>query len=129
MSLRKQNPSLCKLSSFWEEASANFFDETDVDICFCYKIIELFQLQHQVAEVSKRSNFFAFKLFDLCNQKTKQRSVFQGKLDFFKREIDCVHDGLCEYLKNWAKLSRVFRFHCQNKKVENDTTKSKVNLF
>ena len=31
MSVKKQNPSLCKLYSFYEELPEDFLDETDVD--------------------------------------------------------------------------------------------------
>ena len=46
MSVKKQIPSLCKRSSFYEKTPEEFLDETDVDS----------QSQHGIVRVSRGSN-------------------------------------------------------------------------
>ena len=72
MYVKKQNPSLCKLYSFYEERPEDSSDETDVDRYFYHNIFDICQSQHRIVRVSRGANkkSFAIKLFQFCDLKT-----------------------------------------------------------
>ena len=48
MSTKKQNPSLRKLYSKYEEIPEEFLDEIDVDSYFYHKILDISQSHHRI---------------------------------------------------------------------------------
>ena len=54
MSAKKQNSSLCKLYSVYEEIPEDFLDETDVVKCFYQNILDISQSHSRIVLVSKR---------------------------------------------------------------------------
>ena len=58
----KQSPNLCKLHSFYENTTEEFFDETDIDSYFYHNIFDISQFQHRLVRVRKSSNKQSFFL-------------------------------------------------------------------
>ena len=56
MSVKKQNLSFCKLSSFYGEIPEEFLDETDVDSYFHHNIFDISQYKHRILRVTGGSN-------------------------------------------------------------------------
>ena len=79
MSTKKQNSSLCKLYSVYEETPEEFLDKTDVDSYFYHNILEISQSQHRKVRVSKGSNekSFAFKAIHFCGSKLQHRFILK----------------------------------------------------
>ena len=77
MSTKKQNFSLCKLYSFYEETPEEFLDETDVNNHFYHNSFDISQCHHRRVRVSRGSNkkSFAIKLFQFCDLKTQERYI------------------------------------------------------
>ena len=130
MSVKKQIPSMCKLYSFYEEIPEEFLDETDVESYFYHNSFEIFQSQHQIVRVSRGSNkkAFAIKLFQFCDLKTQQRYILQEEVNISKRELTCLVDKLCDFLKTFDQASNCIQFPLPRPKVEIGSTKSKDNL-
>ena len=131
MSVKKQIPSLCKLSSFYEEISEEFSDETDEDSYFYYNIFDISQSQHRIMRVSRGSNekSFAIKLFQFCDLNTQQRYNLQEEVNISKRELTCLVDSLRIFLKTFDQISKCIQISLPKPKVEIGSTKSKDNLF
>ena len=87
MSNKKQNSSLCKLYSIYEEIPEEFLGETDVDIYFYHNILHISQSHHRKVCVSEGSNkkSFAFKLFHFCDSKLQQRFILKEEVSNFKK--------------------------------------------
>ena len=130
MSVKKQNPSLCKLYSFYEEISEGFLDETDLDSYFYHNIFDISQYQHQIVRVSRGSNkkSFAIELFQFCDLKTQQRYILQEEVKISKRELTCLIDNLSDFLKTFDEASKCIQNSLPKPKVEIGSTKSKDNL-
>ena len=60
MSVKNQNPSLCKLYSFYEEIPEDFLDDTDVDSNCQRNIFVISQSQHWIVHVSIGSSEKSF---------------------------------------------------------------------
>ena len=127
MSVKKQIPSLCKLHSFYEEIPEEFLDETDADSFFYHNIFDISQSQHQIVRVSRGSNnkSFARKFFQFCDLKTQQRYILQEEVNISKRELTCLVDSLCDFLKTFDQASKCIQFPLPKPKVEVGSTKSK----
>ena len=131
MSVKKQIPSLCKLSSFYEEIPEEFFDKTDVDSYFCHNIFDMSQSQHRILRVSRGSNkkSFGIKLFQFCDLKTQQRYIIQQEVNISKRELTCLVDSLRDFLKTFDHATKCIQIPLPKPKFEIGSTKSKDNLF
>ena len=131
MSVKKQIPSLCKLSSFHEEIPEEFLVETDVDSNFYHNIFDIFQFQHRFVRVSRGSNkkSFAIKLFQFCDLRTQQRHILQEEVKISKGELTCLVDSLRDFLITFDQASKCIEIPLLKPKVEIGSTKSKDNLF
>ena len=131
MSVEKQNPSLCKLYSFYEEIPEEFLDETYVDSSFYHNIFNISQSQHRTVRVSRGSNkkLFAIKLFQFCDITTQQRYILQEEVNISKRELNCLVDNLRVFLKTFDQASKCIQIPLPKPKVEIASTKSKDNHF
>ena len=131
MSVKKQNPSLCKLYSFYEEVPEEFLDGTDVDIYFYHNIFVISLSQHRIVRVSRGSNkkSFAINLFRFCDFKTQQRYILQEEVNISKRELTCLVDNLRDFIKTFDQASTCIQIPLPKPKVEIGSTKSKDNLF
>ena len=108
MFFKKQIPSLCKLYSFYEQIPENFLEATDVDSCFYHKIFDLSQSQHRIVRFTRSSNqnLYAITLFQFCDLKTQQRYILQEEVIISKRELTCLIDSLCDFLKTFDHASK-----------------------
>ena len=137
MSVEKQNPSFCKLYSFYEETPEEFLDETTTffsktkDSYFYHDIFDIFQSQHRIVRVSRGSKekSIATKLFQFCDLKTQQRYILQEEVNISKRELTCFVDSLRDFLKTFDHASRCIQIPLPKPKVQIVSTKSKDNLF
>ena len=86
MSVKKQSPILCKLSSLYEEKPDEFLDATDVDNYFHHNIFDVSLSKHRIVRVSRGSNkkSFAIKLFQFCDLKTQQRYILKEEVNISK---------------------------------------------
>ena len=75
MSVKKQNPSLCKLYSFYKEIPEEFLVETYLDSCSYHNTFDFSQSQRRIVGVSRGSykKSFAIKLLKFCDIKTQHR--------------------------------------------------------
>ena len=131
MSVKKQIPSWCKLYSFYEELPEEFLDETDVDSFFYHNIFDISLSQHRIVRASRGSikKSFAIKLFQFCDLKTQQRFILQEEVNISKRELTCLVDSLCVFLKSFDQASKCIQIPLPKPKVEIGSTKAKENLF
>ena len=131
MSVKKQNPSLCKLYSFYEEIPEEFLDETDVDSYFYHNTFDISQSQHRKVRVSRGSNkkSFAIKSFQACDLKTQQRYILQEEVNISKTELTCPFGSQRNFLKTFDKPSKCIQILLPKPKVEIGSTKSNDNLF
>ena len=131
MSVKKQNPSLCKLYSLYEEIPEEFLDGTDVDNYFYQNIFVISLSQHRIVRVSRGSNkkSFAINLFQFCDFKTEQRYILQEEVNISKRELTCLVDNLRDFIKTFDQASTCIQIPLPKPKVEIGSTKSKDNLF
>ena len=108
MSVKKQNPRLCKLYSFYDEVPEEILDETDVDSYFYNNTFDISQSQHRLVRVSGGSNkkSFAIKLFQFCDLNTQQRYILEEKVNIAEREFTSLVDGLRSFLKTFDNLSK-----------------------
>ena len=131
MSVKKQIPRLCKLYSFYEEILEEFLDKTDVNSYFYHNIFVISQFQHRIVQVSRGSNrkAFAIKLFQFGDLKTQQRYIIQNEVIISKKELTCLVDSLCDFLKTFVHAIKCIQNPLSKPKVEIGSTKSKDNLF
>ena len=131
MSVKKKIPSLCKLSSFFEEIPEEFLDETDVDSYFYHNIFHISLSQHRIVRVSRGSNkkSFAIKLFQFSDIKTQQRYILQEEVNISKKELTCLVDNLRDFLKTFDQASKCIQIPLPKPEVEIGSTESKDNLF
>ena len=133
MSVKTQNPSLCNISSFYEEIPEEFLEETNVDRFFYHNIFDFSQSQHRLVRVSRGSNkiSFAIKLFQICDSKTQQLYILQEKVNISKRErqLSCLVNNQSDVFKNSDQASKCIQIPLQKPKVEIGSTKSKHSLF
>ena len=129
--VKKQNPSLCKLYSFYEELPQEFLDELDVDSYHYRNIFDIFQSQPRIVRVSGGSNrsSFAIKLFQFCNLKSEQLYILQEGVNISERELTCLVNSLRDFLKTFDQASKCRQIPLPKLKVEIESTKSKDNLF
>ena len=130
MSVKKQNPILCKLYSFYEEIPEEFSDETDVYSYFYLNIYDNYQSQHRIVRVSRRSKktLFAIKLFQFCDLKTQQRYILQEEVNNSKKELTYLVDSLRDFLETFDHASKCLQIPLPEPRVEIGSTKSKDNL-
>ena len=128
MSVKNQNPSLCKPYSFYEKTPEEFLEETDVDSYFYHNIFDISQSQHRIVRVSRGSNkkSFAIKLFQFCDLRTRQRCILQEEVNLSKRELTCLVDSLRDFLKTFDKASKCIQIPVPKPKVEIGAEKSKT---
>ena len=128
MCSKKHFPSLCKVNSFHEELPEEFLDETDVDSYFHYNTLDISQSQHRTVRVSRGSNknLFASKLLQFCDLKTQHRYILQEEVNVPKRELICLVDSLCDFVKNFHHHSKCIQISLPKPKVEIGSTKSKT---
>ena len=109
MSTKKQNSSLCKLYSVYEEITEEFLDKTNVDSYFYHHILHISLSHHRIVRVSKGSNkkSFAFKLFHFCDSKSQQRFILKEEVSISKKEIQSLLDSLGEFLKAFDQANKV----------------------
>ena len=64
-----------------------FSDETEVESFFNINVFDISQSEPRLVRVSRSSNekFFAFKMFEYCDLKTQERSIFPEEVSFVKR--------------------------------------------
>ena len=127
MSTKKQNSSLCKLYSVYEEIREEFLDKTNVDSQFYHNILDFSQSHHRINWVSKGSNknAFAFKVFHFCDSKLQQRIILEEEVSISKKEIELLLDSLCEFLKAFEQANKVSQIPLPALKFEIGLTKSK----
>ena len=127
MSVKKQNPSLCKHCLSHEKKPQEILDETDVDNCFYYKIFHICRSQHRIARVVRSCNkkSFAIKLFQFWDIKTQQRYILQDEVNFSKGKPTSVGDNLRDFLKTLHHATKCIQIPLPKPKVENRSTKSK----
>ena len=130
MSVKKQIPSLCKLSSFYEEIPEEFLNETDVDKHLYHKIFDISKSQHRTVWDSRGSNkkSFAVKLFQFCDLKAQQRYILQ-EVKMFKKELSSLVDSLRDFLKTFADAGNCLQIPLPKPRIELQSTESKDNLF
>ena len=131
MSTKKQISSLCKLYSIYEETPEEFLDEKDVDSYFCHNILDVSQSHNRIIRVSKGSNkkSLAFKVFQFCDSKLKQRYILKEEVSISKKEIESLLDSLAEYLEAFDQANKVSQIPLPKSKFENWLTKAKDELF
>ena len=131
MSTKKQNSSLCKLYSIYEEVPEAFLDETDVDSYFYYNILDISQSQNRIFRVSKGSNkkSVAFKVFHFCDSKLQQRFILEEEVSISKKEIESLLDSLGEFLKAFDQANKVLQIPLPKPKFEIGFTKAKDVVF
>ena len=129
--IKKQNTSLCKLYSIYEEIPEEFLDETDVDSFFYHNILDLSQTQHRIVRNSKESNkkIFAFKVFHSCESKLQQRCILKEEVSFSKKEIESLLDSWVDFLKAFDQANKVSQIPLLKLKFEIRVTKAKDELF
>ena len=73
--VKKQNHSLIKLYSIYQNDPESFLDKTDADEVIHHNVRDISQFHHQLDRVSGSSNKdkFANNLFRFCSTETKQR--------------------------------------------------------
>ena len=81
--------------------------------------------------VSRGSNkkSFAIKLFQFCDLKTQQRYIIQKEVNISKRELSCLVNSLCDFIKTFDQASKCIQIPPPKPKVEIGSTKSKDNVF
>ena len=96
MSVKEQIPSLSKLYTSYEEVAVSFLDETDVDSYFYHNIWEMALIDNRIVRVSKGSNkkSFAFKLFQFCNLKNRQRFSLEEEVSVSLKELAAILNTL-----------------------------------
>ena len=131
MSVRKQTPSLCKFSTFYEERPEKFLNETDVDSYFYYNIFDISQSQLRIVRVSRgwKQKQFAIKLFHFCDLKTQQRYILQEEVKISKRELTCLVDSPRDFPKTFDHASKCIQIPLLKPKIQIGYSKSKDNLF
>ena len=131
MSTKKQNSSLCKLYSVYEEIPEEFSDETDVDSYFYHTILDISQSHHLIVRVSKGSNkkSFAFKVFHICDSKLQQRFIPKEEDSISKKEIESLLDNLGDFLKAFDQANKVSQIPLPKPNFEIGFTKAKDELF
>ena len=131
MSTKKQNSSLCKLYSVYEEIPEEFLDETDVDSYFYHNILDISQSHHRIVRISKGSNkkSFAFKVVHFCDSKLQQRFILKEEVSISKKEIESLLDSLGEFLKALDQAKKVSQLPLPIPKFEIGFTKAKDELF
>ena len=131
MSVKKQIPSLCKLSLFYEEIPKEFSDEIDLDSYFYRKNFDFFQSQHRIVQLGRGSNkkLFAIKMFQFCDLKTQQRYMHQEEVNFSKRAFTSLVDSLRDFLKTFDHAIKCIQIPLSKPEVEIGSTKSNDNLL
>ena len=88
MSTKKQNSSLCKRYSVYEEIPEELLDETDVDSYFYHNILDISHSHHRKVPVSKASDklSLAFKVFHFCDSKLQQRFILKEEVSISKKK-------------------------------------------
>ena len=131
MSVKKQLPSLRKLYPIYEEIPDEFLDGTDVDSCFYHNLFDILQYQHRIVRVRRGSNKkpFSIKLLQFCDLKRLQRYILQEEVSIARRELTCLVDSLCAFLKTFDQASKCIQTTLPKPKFEIGSTKSKDNLF
>ena len=131
MSVKKQTPSLCKLSSVYEKLLQYFLNGTDIDCYFYRKFFESFLSHLRLLRVNRGSNKKspAIKFLQFCNSKIQQRYILQEEVNICKRELTYLVDSLRDFLKTFDHASKCIQIPLPKPKVDIGCTKSKNNLF
>ena len=131
MSTKKQNSTLCKLYSVYEEIPEEFSDETDVDSYFYHTILDISQSHHLIVRVSKGSNkkSFAFTVIHFCDSKLQQRFILKEEDSISKKEIESLLDSLGDFLKAFDQANKVSQIPLPKPNFEIGFTKAKDELF
>ena len=131
MCTKKQNSSLCKLYTVYEEIPEKFLDETVVDSYFHHNILDISQSHHRIVRKSKGSNekSFAFKVFHFCDPNVQQRFALKEEVSISKKIPDSLLDSLCEFLKAFDQANKVSQIPLPNSKFEIRFTQAKDELF
>ena len=85
----------------YEEVPESFSDETDVDSCFYYNILDIALIDNRIVRVSKGSNkkIFAFKLFQFCNLKNQQRFILEEEVSVSLKKLAPILNTLRQFFK------------------------------
>ena len=120
MSTKKQNSSLCKLYSIYEEIPEEFLDETDVNSYFHHNILNILQSHHRIVRVSKESNkkSFAFKVFNFCDSNLQQRVFLKEEVSISTKENESLLDSSGEFLKAFDQANKVSQIPLPKPKLE-----------
>ena len=131
MSTNKQISSLCKLYSIYEEIPEEFLDETDVNIYYYNKILDISQSHHRRVRISKGSfiKSFAFKVFHFCDSKLQQRFLLKEQVSISRKEIESLLDSLGELLTAFDQANKVSQVPLPKLKFEIGFAKAKDELF
>ena len=131
MCVKKQNGSLRKLYSIYEEIPQKFSDETDVDSYFYHNVFDISQSQLRIVRVSRGSDkkSFAIRMFHFCDSKTQQRCTLQEKVNISKRDFTSLVDNLRDFLKTLDHATKCTQIPLPKPKNEIGSEKLKNNLF
>ena len=115
----------------YEEVPEEFLDETDVDSYFFHNVLDISQSHNRIVRVSKGSNknSFAFKVFQFCDSKLQQRFILKEEVSLSKNEIECLLDGLGEFLKVFDQANKLPQIPLPKPKFEIGFTKAKDEPF
>ena len=113
MSVKKQNPSLSKMYTIYEEVPESLLDETDVDSYFYLNNLDIALIDNQIFRISTCSNkkIFAFSLFQFCNLKIQQRVIFEEEVSVSLNELAAILNILRQYLKQYDKAVKFPSLH------------------
>ena len=129
MFTKKQNSSLCKLYSIYEELPEEILDETDIDSYFYHKLLDISQSHNQIVRVSKGTNkkTFAFKVFKFCDSKLQQRFILKEEASFSEKEIESYSAVWVNFSKLLIKPTKYRRFLHPNLNLRLDLQKQTTN--
>ena len=105
MSTKKQISSLSEMYASYEEVPKCFLDETDVDVYFYHKILDIVLIDNRIVRVSIGSNKknFAFKLFQFRNLKYQQRFFLEEEVSVSLQQLAAILNTLHQFLKQYEK--------------------------
>ena len=131
MPTKKQNSSLCKLYSVYQEVPEECLNETDVDSYFYHNILNISQSHHRIVRDSKGSNkkSFAFKYFHFRDSKLQQRFILKEEVSISKKEFESLLDSSGEFLKALGQANKVSQIPLPKPKIEIGFTKARDELF
>ena len=105
MSIKKQNSSLSKLYTLYEEVPESFLDETDVDIHFYHNIA---LIDNRIVRVSKGSNkkkHLLSSYFSFVTWKINKDSFLRRRCQFYQKKLQLFWTLYASFWNRTIKLS------------------------